>query len=142
MTDEVYYPTRTLAARAAMRSGFIAFECLPVGEHWTFEGRKEGAGIELARTYAEGKDWINHCEITKTLTPILVVTCMREECDDDIPKLMQVLPVANSMWEPDRKLPPGKPTAREVMAKRQAFTLMEGSESPVVHPMLGTKLFS
>lgn len=101
---DVYF-CRSGAARAAMLRGIEAFETYqPVPKAdpnaWCYEERENGPGIEYAKDFAEGKDWIHHVEITKLKVPVLVVNITKEELkDEEIPKLFEVRPITPSLWD-------------------------------------------
>jgi hypothetical protein len=117
--EAVYAPTKTLAAICARRRGFRVFETRRVKlnpDAWLYEERPFGAGAEYAELYAKSVDFVHHIEMTETLTPILVVTCRKDELPDDIPELFKVVPVTPELFdakrEPKFKPPSIRPTLK------------------------------
>lgn len=105
MEAELYPQTKSIAAIAARRRGFTAFETKRIGtdpERWIYESRPRGPGIEYAELYAADKDFVHHVEVTDLAVPILVVTCKREELPGDIPELFQIEPVTPSLFDIER----------------------------------------
>lgn len=105
MEAEAYPQTKSIAAIAARRRGFTAFETKRVGtdpERWIFESRPRGPGIEYAEMYASDKDFVHHVEVTELAVPILVITCKREELPGDIPELFRIEPVTPSLFDVER----------------------------------------
>lgn len=102
------YGSRRLAAINAMRRGVKAFQCfmpMPTVDKkcWAYEERPDGPGIQYARMFAEGKEWIHHCEVTELVVPILVVSCLREEILEPIPELFKIEPLTPELWEAARR---------------------------------------
>lgn len=101
---DVYF-SRSGAAMAAFKRDIKAFETYqPVPKAdpsaWCYAVRDEGPGIEYARDFAEGKDWIHHVEITELKVPVLIVNITKEELkEEDIPKLFEVRPITPSLWD-------------------------------------------
>lgn len=102
------YGSRRLAAINAMRRGIKAFECFMPMPHvdkkcWSYREHPVGPGVEYARIFAEGKDYIHHVEINEKLIPILVVSCLREEILEEIPELFKIEPLTPELWEAARR---------------------------------------
>ena len=102
------YFSRRLAAIHAMRKGLKAFQTfqpMPAADRncWAFEERPEGPGIEYARMFAEGKDFIHHVEVDDKKIPILVVSCFREEIIEEIPSLFRIEPLTPELWAAARR---------------------------------------
>jgi hypothetical protein len=101
---DVYF-SRSGAAMAALKRGIKAFETYqPVPKAdpsaWCYAERDEGPGIEYARDFAEGKEWIHHVEITELKVPVLIVNITKDELkEEDIPKLFEVRPITPSLWD-------------------------------------------
>lgn len=139
MAEVFFY--RSYAVKAAKDRGLIAFETYkPVPEIdprcWTYEERPDGPGIQYAKEYAKGKDWIHHVEVTEAKVPVLVVTCTREELPTDIPAIFELRPMVHEIWEAERRYYP-KPS---VVATGQALgraSRAAPKDKPVIQDFAG-----
>lgn len=121
MLSRQQYSSRETAARAAHANGNAAFETVISDvsqEMWKYAIRIEGPGIEYARIFAEGKDWVHHVEVTEAGLGVLIVTCLKEEIPEVIPNVLRVRPITPSLW---------KLTNREYVRAMESDTVLKGA---------------
>ena len=105
MGTPVYF-SRSRAALHGIRAGWSAFRTFqpfPADKTaWTIKQQPEGPGIKFAKMFAEGKDFVHHCEVTDDAIPVLVVTCFREEIIEEIPEPLILEPITPELWAHNR----------------------------------------
>lgn len=148
-SDPAQFPTRSLAAKYALKSGMYAFECVGYGQgdglYYEVVSRRSNPMHEYAMLWAADKDYVHHVECSEDGFPIIVVTCMPGDVDKDTEDYFKIVPLTPSMLTIDRvrieRKSPIKPAPVET---RPSFTLVPviGSILPriTLNPITGAPI--
>lgn len=117
---------RTTAIMAAQAKRLATFDTFPHPEGgWTYQPSFD-AQAEWAAAWAMSRDFVRHAG-SRNKRPLIVVSCFKEELDDDIPEQFIVEPQTPELWNAHNPAKPTKGAPRVSSGEPRARSAVKGA---------------